>query len=1188
MNARPMSTSGPAARPPRGRGALLAALLAAAAVLPACGAADSDEPTPIPLDGGVEVDAAPEADEGPIVPAAACANGRDDDGDGFVDHPNDPGCASATDDDEIDDDPEGPPACANGIDDDGDGTTDFPADRGCGSAADPEEGDDPPVPACGNGVDDDADGYTDFPGDPGCGSALDGDETDSGQVLPQCADGNDNDRDGLIDLADPGCTGVADPREETPEEQETPACADGLDNDADGVIDFPNEPGCSAAGDPDEENPGVPPDCADGRDNDEDGAVDYPDDPGCQGVGDRDEADPGTPPPCADGVDNDRDGATDYPDDRGCQSAADASEAGSCGVAYDPIDLAPDTTVHGDTRGGRFLAEGTCGGRGAAEVVYGYRIARALEALEIRTVAPEGMETFVETTIHVRRTCLDPDTEVACGREALDGIGANTLRIENPEAGEYTIFIDGATGNGGPFSLTVTEVPLAACLNRLDDDGDGRADYPTDPGCTSRDDRDETDPETPTACSNDEDDDADGLIDYPLDLGCEAAADQDEVDVCGQGVRVADFPVGEPFMLGDTTDGTTQFQGSCVPGNGAESIVRFRNPFNARLLFSVDHPETVDNTGLYVRTDCVNARSEVANGCNTGVPGVSARGRVRIDRAPPGDYFVVVDHSFGQGGPFKLSVQVDRLPAGCADGADGDGDGFIDGDDRGCESALDEDERDPPPGADPICDNGLDDDGDGETDYPFDVGCAAKGGINEDDPPPDALPECANGLDDDADDRTDFPFDPGCQARGDDSERNPVPAARCSDGVDQDRDGFPDYPFDPGCDAAGDPSEEDPDIDPVCKNLLDDDRDGLVDFPFDPGCESAADRDETDEDPANPPACANRIDDDDDGIADYPMDPGCRFRADDDETDPNFAPACANGRDDDGDGRADFPDDVGCSAAFDTDEVNDGRALDRCRDGVDNDGDTLIDLADPGCLNGRDNDEGDIGPTACNNGADDDGDGLVDWPEDDGCAARGAQCEQAGYGLCDGVCVDLQNAADNCGRCGRVCEAGVECIRGACGGLLTFEGIRENLPEADLDGWTLCHQDTFGANTPIANFLAACDGEYVMYGCRQVGAANLSLAAMGERAAVFTDTGDRNNNVNTHNGVSFYFSQNTSIGFVPAGENPSRNSCDTGQGQGQLRMCWHTSGNALNPGYRCGNQILNGNAGWERLIYTSR
>src|SRR5262249_41411353 len=55
-----------------------------------------------------------------------CQDGVDDDGDTKNDYPNDPGCASPTDDDESDSCPgAGCPECADGIDNDGDTKIDF-------------------------------------------------------------------------------------------------------------------------------------------------------------------------------------------------------------------------------------------------------------------------------------------------------------------------------------------------------------------------------------------------------------------------------------------------------------------------------------------------------------------------------------------------------------------------------------------------------------------------------------------------------------------------------------------------------------------------------------------------------------------------------------------------------------------------------------------------------------------------------------------------------------------------------------------------------------------------------------------------------------------------------------------------------------------------------------------------------
>ena len=119
------------------------------------------------------------------------------------------------------------------------------------------------------------------------------------------------------------------------------------------------------------------------------------------------------------------------------------------------------------------------------------------------------------------------------------------LRVENLSPGEYFIFIDGVAGAGGVVDLMIEEVPLAACLNRKDDDGDGRIDYPNDPGCELPEDRDESDPAVYSVCSNDEDDDEDGLIDYPLDPGCISASANDEVEICGDGVRFKEYFFGQ-------------------------------------------------------------------------------------------------------------------------------------------------------------------------------------------------------------------------------------------------------------------------------------------------------------------------------------------------------------------------------------------------------------------------------------------------------------------------------------------------------------------------------------------------------------------------------------------------------------------------------------------------------------------
>jgi len=94
----------------------------------------------------------------------------------------------------------------------------------------------------------------------------------------------------------------------------------------------------------------------------------------------------------------------------------------------------------------------------------------------------------------------------------------------------------------------------------------------------------------------------------------------------------------------------------------------------------------------------------------------------------------------------------------------------------------------------PACSNGLDDDGDGHTDFGADPGCALTNGTTE-------SPECNDGIDNDGDGHVDL-ADPGCaQPFGHDE------SPQCSDGVHNDNDGLIDFPADPECASPADDSE---------------------------------------------------------------------------------------------------------------------------------------------------------------------------------------------------------------------------------------------------------------------------------------------------------------------------------------------------------------------------------------------
>ena len=102
-------------------------------------------------------------------------------------------------------------------------------------------------------------------------------------------------------------------------------------------------------------------------------------------------------------------------------------------------------------------------------------------------------------------------------------------------------------------------------------------------------------------------------------------------------------------------------------------------------------------------------------------------------------------------------------------------------------------------------------------------------------------PQCSDGIDNDGDGQTDFPNDTGCSSPSDNDETNPP---QCSDGIDNDGDGKIDM-VDPSCSSPGDNDETNP---PQCSDGIDNDGDGNIDFPNDTGCSSPSDNDET-----NPP-----------------------------------------------------------------------------------------------------------------------------------------------------------------------------------------------------------------------------------------------------------------------------------------------------------------------------------------------
>ncbi len=144
-------------------------------------------------------------------------------------------------------------------------------------------------------------------------------------------------------------------------------------------------------------------------------------------------------------------------------------------------------------------------------------------------------------------------------------------------------------------------------------------------------------------------------------------------------------------------------------------------------------------------------------------------------------------------------------------------------------------------------------------------------------------------------------------------------------------------------------------------------------------------------------------------------------------------------------------------------------------------------------------------------------------------------------------------------------------------------GVRQGVRAEEVDalGLTPCYVGHYAERVDLDAVLFACDRPVLMLGCRPVGESTLTLAAMGERAAVLAPIEGA---PTVHNGVAWYFEPDGGWGFAPAEAAVELDPCDEAEADGARRLCWHTLDGALSSGYRCGDVFLNGSDRWERVI----
>ena len=327
------------------------------------------------------------------------------------------------------------------------------------------------------------------------------------------------------------------------------------------------------------------------------------------------------------------------------------------------------------------------------------------------------------------------------------------------------------TANDGCGTGLVCRIPLGrpmmvcakhVCSDGVDDDGDGKARLPDRPGLRSR-------PTTTTRpmivrvvrtarqCSDGIDNDGDGEIDYPNDSNCIAASGKFESCVDTDPVT---------NIVGPTTTGTTVgLHNDTVASCGDSASDAADKSYKLHLPMKVDQ--------LTITTTSTGTADLVTSAFNPSCGGTPLDcedfNPIVLTNLPVGDVYFVVDGYFDaadDNGPFTIGVagkikngescegalvtsgmlacgptarcmgtagMKTCVPYQCSDGIDNNGDGNIDyPNDPGCDSPTDDTETTVCPGANcPVCSDGIDNDGDGHIDYATDLSCWAASGTNE-------------------------------------------------------------------------------------------------------------------------------------------------------------------------------------------------------------------------------------------------------------------------------------------------------------------------------------------------------------------------------------------------------------------------------------------------------------------------
>jgi hypothetical protein len=291
-----------------------------------------------------------------------------------------------------------------------------------------------------------------------------------------------------------------------------------------------------------------------------------------------------------------KDAGFDVPVDRPLDTGVDTTTVNDGGPDVVSCDAACITTaINVALPGGRFtgsttgasLNAGSCGGATAPEAVYQLVLTQTSDVF----VTTHG-STF-DTVIYMRRGCCG--TEIACNDNA-DGRNTSVLNATGLAPGTYDIFVDGAGGARGAYTLDIYASPSSAAAGdscarpiRLTNTpyiGNScpyRDDYSPPPGCG-----------TPTG--------ADGVFYFVLDAVTTVSFDTCSNTCIDTELYIRDVCTSEMVTPDSVcSDDACASSVSCLDATGVQSRVTFQLGPGAHyvVLDSFQHDAPVPPCGLF-------------------------------------------------------------------------------------------------------------------------------------------------------------------------------------------------------------------------------------------------------------------------------------------------------------------------------------------------------------------------------------------------------------------------------------------------------------------------------------------------------------------------------------------------------------------------------------------------------------